>query len=240
MFPDVSKASHKVLNNWMSFEQREKKKKEAQYDLLGRCPQVTVWAERLERSFSLFPPFPLPLSLFRCRQPLTPEHPPAFSGCLSWFFSSYFSPPPRPSLSSCHLHFASVNLSSSLRATLAAPPPPLPQPLWWRQKSNRRSICIYITHVMCSVVLWLGPNSMVSTRHFGNGTPVISSPHPKAHFTWNMSAAEEILMQPVRATIALSLPSSHFHHLTTKPGWHSPKIIPVLVFYLRLNPLPPP
>lgn len=35
MFPDVSKASHKVLNNWMSFEQRGKKKKEAQYDLLG-------------------------------------------------------------------------------------------------------------------------------------------------------------------------------------------------------------
>lgn len=188
----------------------------------ARCPQVTVWAERLERSlFSLSPPFPLPLSLFRCRQPLTPEHPPAFSGCLSWFFSSYFSPPPRPSLSSCHLHFASVNLSSSLRATFAAPPPPLPQPLWWRQKSNRRSICIYITHVMCSVVLWPGPNSTVSTRHFGNGTPVISSPHPKAHFTWNMSAAEEILMQPVRATIALALPPSHFHHLTKKPGWHS-------------------
>lgn len=64
----------------------------------------------------------------------------------------------------------------------------------------QQEVHLHLYHT-CNVLssLIAGPNSMVSARHFGNRMPVISSPHPKAHFTRDTSAAEEILMQPVRA-----------------------------------------
>lgn len=195
-----------------------------QYDLLsvlssGNC--LGCWRYLLW-------PFLSTLLLFQSRQALAHEHTLAFLGCLSWFVLSrliFFLPPyPSPQLSSalfhhrplltpCHIqrHPFFFFLPTLLTSAIA---------LWWRQESNRRSICIYITHVMCSVLLWLGLNSMVSTWHFGNRMPVISSPHPKAHFTWNLSGIEPIFNAtcPGYPLSAISISSPH---LTTKPSCHS-------------------
>lgn len=117
---------------------------------------------------------------------------------------------------STQLHSGDVSLDFSLLVfshptplspgvTNTFPPLPTPHPLSlpfpplvccspaMKDESNRRSICIYITHVMSSVLLW--PRSTAwhqHDTHIGNHMPVISSSHPRAHFTRNMRGVEQI------------------------------------------------
>lgn len=145
----------------------------------------------------------LPHSLFQCRQACAPEHTLAFSGCLSWFFSSYFGftppfPPPLPLVVTCTFppptsllhsmpHPLSLTFSSSLCCSCD-------------ESRVQQEVHLHLYH-SCNVLsaLIAGLNSMGSTWH---RMPVISRPHPKAHFTWSMSGIEQIffLMQPVQTT----------------------------------------
>lgn len=69
------------------------------------------------------------------------------------------APPLPPTLDSVVTHAFSTTDLSSLRATSAPPSTRLlllcHSPMM-KAGSNRRSICIYITHVMCSALTWLG------------------------------------------------------------------------------------
>lgn len=140
-------------------------------------------------------------TLFQSRQAHAPEHTPAFLGCPPWFFTSYFVHPPTwlPHLSPVlflHQHLLSL------------PPHPPFSPLHLCDGGGRvqQEVHLHLYHT-CNVLsaLIAGLNSMASTWHLGNRMPVISRPHPKAHFTWRMSGNEQIsLMQPVQPTLISS------------------------------------
>lgn len=78
-------------------------------------------------------------------QALAPVHTPAFLGCLSWYFSSHFVYP-QP------LSPDVTNTFPPPTTTHHATSTPAPR----RAGSNRWPICIYITWVMCSVLLRWG------------------------------------------------------------------------------------
>lgn len=142
----------------------------------------------------------LPHTLFQSRQARAPEHTPAFLGCRPSFFTSYFVHPHRsPPLVTCAFP----------TPTSSKPPHPHFFPLHLCDGGGRvqQGVHLHLYHT-CNVLSArrAGLNSMASTWHFGNRMPVISRPHPKAHFTWRMSGKEQIsLMQPVQP------PHTHTH-----------------------------
>lgn len=158
--------------------------------------------------------YSFPLYLFHSRQALAPEHTPAFLQCLSWFFSSYFVyPPPLSPVVTCT--FLPPTSLHSMPHPLSPFFPPILCNSPMKAGSNRRSICIYITHVMCSVLLWSGWTAWYQHDTLGIRVPVISSSHSKAHFTWNMSGVEHIFYATcpfyhLSAIFISSPPSRHF------------------------------
>lgn len=136
----------------------------------------------------------------QCRQ--APEHTLAFSGCLCWFFSTYFV----PAAPGCHQHFFTADLSP-IHATSTLPRLPsshlLRRGAIMKDESNRRSICIYITRVMCSELLW--PGWAAWYQHDTSEIVCLSSraliPRLISPEAWEEEEERKVLMQPVRSTL---------------------------------------
>lgn len=141
---------------------------------------------------------------------------------MSFLISLLLFFPPPTSHTSCHWHFTSSDFSDAASTSPCHPPTHAhihtPNPthttsffplLLMKAESNRRSICIYITHVMSSALSRLGSTAWCQHATSENRTPIISRPHLKAHFTWCTSGGQQLLMQPVQSALPPTFASPH-------------------------------
>lgn len=140
--------------------------------LVSNSQSKAVWKRGKKiRTEAVWPPLSLVLGvwdiycicsflhfLYTCRQALVPARSAAFLGCLSRFFSSYFfhSPPPISPVVTSTFHPPTSPHSTPHPLSSGFLPPHPRHSAVMKAGSNRRSICIYITHVMCSKPLWVG------------------------------------------------------------------------------------
>lgn len=164
---------HNVVGDWLSEGLWDRKSKNSKwYDLLS--------------PLSLGNRLVGPRCLFLSTLPLSEQ-----TGTCTWahacilgmsfliFLLLFFQPPRPPPPTSPH----------------STPPPPFPSSpigLWWRQGSNRRSICIYITHVMCSVLLygWAAQHGINMTLWKSHACHLKPSSQGSFHMKHELSGAD--------------------------------------------------